>query len=63
MQIVKSYLELYPTNNNTFVDIGGHIGTQSLPYSKLFKSVINGVKNEKTIFNLNINAFKNFICR
>jgi len=40
LAIVKSYLEAYPTCTNTCVDVGGHIGTTSLPYSRLFKHVI-----------------------
>lgn len=38
--IVKSYLERYPSCSNTCIDVGGHIGTTSLPYSRLFKEVL-----------------------
>jgi FkbM family methyltransferase len=38
--IVKDYLDRYPSCNNTCIDVGGHIGTTSLPYSRLFKHVI-----------------------
>jgi FkbM family methyltransferase len=40
LAIVKDYLARYPSRNNTFIDVGGHIGTISLPYSRLFKTVI-----------------------
>jgi len=40
LNIVKSYLNKYPHKNNLFIDVGGHIGTTSLPYSRLFKNVI-----------------------
>ena len=40
LNIVKKYLEKFPNRNNTFIDVGGHIGTTSLPYSRLFKNVI-----------------------
>jgi len=38
--IVKSYLTNYPECNNVCIDVGGHIGTTSLPYSRLFTDVI-----------------------
>ncbi len=40
LNIVKNYLLKYPNRNNTYLDIGGHIGTTALPYSKLYKNVI-----------------------
>jgi FkbM family methyltransferase len=40
LAIVQRYLDEYPTCTNTCVDVGGHIGTTSLPYSRLFKHVI-----------------------
>jgi len=40
LDIVKRYLSEYPTKNNTCIDIGGHIGTTALPYSRLYKNVI-----------------------
>jgi len=48
LSIVKRYLELYPSCNNTFIDVGGHIGTQSLPYSRLFKDVVAFEPNVKS---------------
>jgi FkbM family methyltransferase len=40
LDLVKQYLQTYPTRNNLFIDVGGHIGTCSLPYSRLFQKVI-----------------------
>lgn len=34
--IVKRYLSLFPHRNRTYVDVGAHIGTMLLPYSRLF---------------------------
>lgn len=39
LNLVKKYLLENPNRNNIFLDIGGHIGTTSLPYSRLFSSV------------------------
>jgi len=39
LEIVKKYVKDYPDRNNICIDIGGHIGTTSLPYSRLFKEV------------------------
>jgi hypothetical protein len=40
LELVKSYLSNFPERNNIFIDVGGHVGTTSLPYSRLFKEVI-----------------------
>jgi len=40
LQIVKDYLQEHPSSNNTCIDIGGHIGTTSFAYSRLFKNII-----------------------
>ena len=40
LDVVKKYLSMYPDRNNTFIDVGGHIGTTSFPYGRLFKNVI-----------------------
>jgi FkbM family methyltransferase len=53
LKIVKSYLEQYTNSNNTFIDVGGHIGTQSIPYSRLFKTVV--------AFEPNIESYNYFI--
>jgi FkbM family methyltransferase len=40
LELVKRYQQIYPTKKNLFIDVGGHIGTCSLPYSRLFQKVI-----------------------
>ena len=61
--IVKRYLEMYPTCNNICIDIGGHIGTTSLPYSRLFNKVFAFEPNKKSydffIENIKINNIDN----
>jgi FkbM family methyltransferase len=39
LAIVKRYLEQFPSKNKCFIDIGAHIGTTALPYSRLFQTV------------------------
>jgi FkbM family methyltransferase len=53
LKLVQSYLDKFPSCNNTCIDIGGHIGTTSLPYSRLFNNVI--------AFEPNISSYK-FFC-
>ena len=48
LALVKHYLSMYPKKNNTFIDIGGHIGTTSLPYSRLFNNVIAFEPNKES---------------
>ncbi len=40
LAIVKEYLNKYAECNNTCIDVGGHVGTTALPYSRLFKEVV-----------------------
>jgi len=39
LAIVKRYLDMFPTRNRCFVDVGAHIGTTAAPYSRLFSTV------------------------
>lgn len=61
--LVKKYLESFPTYNNTFIDVGGHIGSTSIPYSKLFSNVVAFEPNKKThdffLENINLNKIPN----
>lgn len=63
LAIVNRYLEQYPKKNNTCIDIGGHIGTTSLPYSRLFKNVVayepNKVSYDFFIENIALNNITN----
>jgi FkbM family methyltransferase len=63
LEIVKSYLDKFPECNNIFIDVGGHVGTTSFPYSRLFKQVIAFEPNKKSYDfftnNIQINNIKN----
>lgn len=63
LAIVKSYLERFPTRNNICIDVGGHIGTTSLPYSRLFSKIIAFEPNVKSyhyfVQNIKLNAVSN----
>lgn len=63
LNLIKGYLNMYPKRNNTFIDIGGHIGTTSLPYSRLFKQVIAYEPNNESynffIDNIKLNNITN----
>ena len=39
LAIVKRYLEMFPSRNRCYIDVGAHIGTTVAPYSRLFSSV------------------------
>lgn len=63
LAIVKRYLSMFPTRNNTCIDVGGHIGTTSLPYSRLFKNVVayepNKVSYNFFVENIALNNISN----
>lgn len=63
LKIVKKYLENNPEKNNVYIDIGGHIGTTALPYSRLFKNVLVYEPNETNynflVKNIKRNNFNN----
>ena len=40
LNIISNYLKSNPKKNNLFIDIGAHIGTVSIPYSKLYKQIL-----------------------
>ena len=63
LRIVQSYLTAYPNCNNIFIDVGGHVGTTSLPYSRLFTEIIafepNPVSYDLFIKNIQTNNINN----
>jgi len=67
LDLVKKYLLENPRKNNIFLDIGGHIGTTSLPYSRLFSSVIvyepNKTNFNHLIENIEFNKCTNIIAK
>lgn len=48
LDIVKRYQSLYPSKNNICIDVGGHIGSTSFPYSRLFSRVVAYEPNKKS---------------
>ena len=40
LDIVKRYLKMFPHKNRTYIDVGTHIGSTIIPYSRLFQQVI-----------------------
>jgi FkbM family methyltransferase len=61
--IVKRYLSEYPERNHLCIDVGGHIGTTSLPYSRLFQQVVAYEPNQKNyaffLENIRLNSCSN----
>ena len=65
LDLVKKYLQEYPERNRTYVDVGGHIGTTIIPYSRLFSSVYGYEPNKKSFsflkYNIEINKITNAV--
>ena len=65
MDIVKDYLQEYPDKKKTFLDIGGHIGTFSIPFAEIFKCVHSYEPNGETFEllkrNIKLNNITNII--
>lgn len=40
LAIVKKYLKMFPNKNKTYIDVGTHIGSTIIPYSRLFEKAI-----------------------
>lgn len=40
LDIVKKYFYMFPHKNGTYIDVGSHIGTTVMPYSKMFSKII-----------------------
>jgi FkbM family methyltransferase len=61
LKLVEQYIAKYPTKNRTMLDVGAHIGTTMLPYSRLFKQVY-GFEPNRENYNLCVkNIFHNHI--
>jgi FkbM family methyltransferase len=64
LKIIKQFIKTY-NKNNTFIDVGSHIGTVSIPYSRLFNQVISfepNSENYKSLKkNIEYNNCKNII--
>jgi FkbM family methyltransferase len=51
LEIVSKYINMFPHKNGIYIDIGAHIGTTIMPYSKYFSKIIAYEVNKPT-FNL-----------
>lgn len=40
LAVVKQYFTMFPHKNGTYIDIGAHIGTTIMPYSKMFQRIV-----------------------
>ena len=59
LSVVKRYLSLYPERCRTYVDVGAHIGTTVMPYSRLFTSVVGYEPLEESFNYLKQNVLQN----
>ena len=59
LAIVKRFLEKFPTRNRTYIDVGAHIGTTILPYSRLFQKCIGYEANPVNFNFCKLNIEKN----
>ena len=63
LNAIDKYLRLFPNKNKVYVDVGSHIGTTMLPYSRRFSKVIgfepNRVQFDLSQQNININNINN----
>lgn len=65
INIVKRFLNKYPERNRVMLDVGAHIGTTMLPYSRLFSQVYGFEPHKENyefcVKNINYNKVKNCI--
>ena len=63
LDIVKKYLKMFPHKNRTYIDVGSHIGSTIMPYSRLFETVIGFEPQSEnyqfTKHNIRLNSVKN----
>lgn len=61
--VVNRYFQMFPHKNRTYIDIGAHIGTTIMPYSKKFNNIIGYEANNETFpylqTNLKLNQVNN----
>ena len=65
LEVINNFLKKYPNKNNTYIDVGAHIGTTCMPLSRIYKTVIGFEANnhnfELLLKNLEYNKSKNII--
>jgi FkbM family methyltransferase len=63
LNIVKRFVSKYPERSRVMIDVGAHIGTTMLPYSRIFKSVYGFEPNRESydfcVINIEYNSVKN----
>jgi FkbM family methyltransferase len=63
LNIVKRYISKYPLRNRVMIDVGAHIGTTMLPYSRLFSKIYGFEPNKESfdfcLKNIEYNNIKN----
>ena len=59
LAVVKRYLTVYPRRRRTYVDVGAHIGTTVMPYSRLFSNLVAFEPNPESFAQLVKNTTRN----
>jgi len=63
LAIVQKYIAMNPDKNRTYIDVGAHIGTTVLPYSRMFHNVVAYEPNPHTyewlVKNVEVNQIQN----
>jgi FkbM family methyltransferase len=61
LSVVQRYLKMFPHKNRTYIDVGAHIGTTIMPYSKMFSSIVGYEPSSRNFPNLEVNIRNNNI--
>jgi FkbM family methyltransferase len=48
IKIVEKYLDMFPNKNRTYIDVGAHLGTTIMPYSRKYNKIVGYEVNQKT---------------
>jgi len=56
LTIVQKYLKIFPHKNRTYIDVGAHIGTTIMPYSRIFNNIVGYEPNFENFNNLITNV-------
>ena len=61
LAIVQRYLRAFPEKNRTYVDVGAHIGTTIMPYSRMYSNIVGFEANPKNYDLLRANVATNSV--
>jgi FkbM family methyltransferase len=65
LDIVKKYVKMFPHKNRTYIDVGSHIGSTIIPYSRIFETVVGFEPQSENYqfakYNIRLNSIKNAI--